>query len=280
VLALLVGCVAITVAARSIAEPIGSVRDGMALVEQRGPDAEVAVYDASEVGLLQAGFNRMASGLREREQLRDLFGRHVGEAVARQAVQGGVRLGGELRDAAVLFVDVVGSTELASSTEPQVVVARLNDFFAVVLTAIERHGGWINKFEGDAALCVFGVPTDERDAAGRALAAARTLCAELVDEAALTAAIGVSAGKVVAGNIGATHRLEYTVIGDPVNEAARLTELAKGRRPRLLASEAALRLASTEEARRWRLDDEVLLRGRSVPTRLASPRPAHVVLNG
>jgi adenylate cyclase len=182
-----------------------------------------------------------------------------------------VRLGGELREAAVLFVDVIGSTDLASRTAPQAVVERLNAFFALVLETIDDHGGWINKFEGDAALCIFGVPAYRDDVAGRALAAARILCRRLASDAPLQAAIGVSAGKVVAGNIGAAHRLEYTVIGDPVNEAARLTELAKQRVPRLLASEAAISRASRGEAAHWRLDEAVLLRGRTSPTQLAVP---------
>jgi adenylate cyclase len=270
-LALLVGCVAIIAAARSIAEPIRSVRMGLARIERGDEEVEVPVYDASEVGLLQAGFNRMAIGLREREQLRDLFGRHVGEEVAREAMSSRVSLGGELRDAAVLFVDVIGSTDLASRTAPQEVVERLNAFFAVVFQTIEQHGGWINKFEGDAALCIFGAPGHQDDAAGRALAAARLLCRRLATDAPLQAGIGVSAGEVVAGNIGVARRLEYTVIGDPVNEAARLTELAKQRTPRLLASEAAVRRASPDEGRHWQLQEAVLLRGRASRTRLAVP---------
>jgi adenylate cyclase len=270
-LALLVGATAIVAAARSIADPLRSVRAGMARLEAGDDDAEVPVYDASEVGLLQAGFNRMAVGLRERERLRDLFGRHVGEDVARRALEGGVELGGELRDAAILFVDVVGSTALASEAAPQEVVGRLNEFFGVVLEAMEEYDGWVNKFEGDAALCVFGVPDREEDAAGRALAAARMLATRLGGDRTLPAAIGVSAGPVVAGNIGAAQRLEYTVIGDAVNEAARLTELAKQHNPRVLASGAAVDRASPAEAERWSLGDEIVLRGRGQPTRLAVP---------
>jgi adenylate cyclase len=271
VLALVVGAAAIVAAARSIADPLRSVRAGMARVERGDEDVDVPVDDASEVGLLQAGFNRMAAGLRERELLRDLFGRHVGEDVARRALEGGVELGGELREAAVLFVDVLGSTALASEAPPQEVVERLNEFFGVVLEAMEAHDGWVNKFEGDAALCVFGVPDREENAAGRALAAARMLAARLADGRPLPAAIGVSAGEVVAGNIGAAHRLEYTVIGDAVNEAARLTELAKQHDPHVLASGAAVERASPAEAERWSLGDEVVLRGRREPTRLAVP---------
>jgi adenylate cyclase len=247
------------------------VRAALARVEQGEVDVDVPVYDASEVGLLQAGFNRMVAGLRERERLRDLFGRHVGEDVARRALESDIELGGELRTAAVLFVDIVGSTQLATETAPERVVDLLNRFFGIVVEVVESHGGWVNKFEGDAALCVFGVPVPDDDSAGRALAAARELAERLRTGDVPAAGIGVSAGEVVAGNIGASHRLEYTVIGDPVNEAARLTDLAKGEPGRVLASEAAVVAAGESEAAHWELGDEVELRGRGKPTRLARP---------
>src|SRR5207244_3874861 len=149
---------------------------------------------------------------REREQIRDLFGRHVGEDVARQALSRGLKLGGEAREAAVLFVDLVGSTSLATREDPTTVVALLNRFFAVVVEVVARHGGWVNKFEGDAALCVFGPPAEHPDPAGAALLAARELSAALRDRVPeLPAGIGVSAGVVVAGNVGAADRYEFTV---------------------------------------------------------------------
>ena len=278
VVGVVAGGIAIVYAAKSVAEPVRSVRRALAEVEEGRTDVAVAVDDASEVGLLQAGFNRMAAGLRERERLRDLFGRHVGEEVARQAVEGDVSLGGELCEASVLFVDVVGSTALASDCPPHEVVARLNAFFGLVLAAVSAHGGWLNKFEGDAALCVFGVPRPLEDHAGAALAAARELCRTLERESPLDAAIGVSSGEVVAGNIGAAERLEYTVIGDAVNEASRLCELAKSRHPRLLASGRSLAGAHDGEVAHWRLGEEVVLRGRAAPTALATLAPASVPL--
>jgi adenylate cyclase len=130
----------------------------------------------------------------------------------------------------------------------------------------------VNKFEGDAALCVFGAPVPQPDHAARALAAARELCTTLSSrDGGLRAAIGVSCGEVVAGNVGAEERFEYTVIGDPVNEAARLTELARDRDGRLVASARIVEAAGEQEAARWRLDGEVVLRGRPEPTRLAEP---------
>jgi adenylate cyclase len=125
---------------------------------------------------------------------------------------------------------------------------------------------------GDAALVVFGAPFPRDDAADAALATARQLAERLSEEVPdLRAGIGVSAGAVVAGNIGAESRFEYTVIGDPVNEAARLCELAKDEDKRALASAAALDRASEDERERWRVGDAVELRGRREPTRPAAP---------
>ena len=273
---LAVGSLAITVAARSVAEPIAAVRRAMARVEAGDYSTEVPVDDGSEVGLLEAGFNSMAAGLAERERLRDLFGRHVGREVAEAALErdGDIELGGELREVAVVFVDVIGSTRMAMRRRPHEVVALLNSFFSVVVEVVEQGCGWVNKFEGDAALCVFGAPTASPDAAGEALRAARLLDERLSRELEGAAAgIGVSAGPAVAGNVGTQERFEYTVIGDPVNEAARLCELAKRRSERVLASEAVLRRADEAEAERWEPADSVVLRGRDQPTRIVVPRP-------
>jgi adenylate cyclase len=269
-----VGLLAIAVASRSIADPIAAVRDGMARVEEGELDVSVPVDDGSEVGLLEAGFNRMAAGLRERERLRDLFGRHVGHEVAQAALEedGEVQLGGEVREVAVVFADVVGSTSLAGRRPPTEVVALLNNFFRLVVETVEEQGGWVNKFEGDAALCVFGAPTARPDAACDALRAARRLRRRL-DEGlhGVDAGIGVSAGPAVAGNVGTEERFEYTVIGDPVNEAARLCELAKQRPERLLASATVVERAGPEEAACWVIRQEVMLRGRDSLTGVATP---------
>jgi adenylate cyclase len=272
-LGLLAGAGLVSLSAYLIAHPIGAIRRGIERVRRGDYDAQLPVWDTTEVGLLQAGFNEMAEGLGDRERMRDLFGRHVGEEVARHALDGGVRLGGELRDVAVLFVDIVGSTGLAERRPPEEVVALLNRFFAVVVDIVEARGGWVNKFEGDAALAIFGAPVEMDDAYGCALQAARELDQALGERVGeLQAGIGVAAGQAVAGHIGAERRFEYTVIGDPVNEAARLTELAKRQQPRVLASEATLTGALNGEGDRWRLGETVTLRGRRQQTRLACPR--------
>ena len=257
---------------RAMVAPIRSVTAAMARVRGGDMDTEVLVFDGTELGLLQTGFNRMIRDVRERELIRDLFGRHVGEDVAKAAMSRQMELGGEVRDVAVLFIDVVGSTTIATEQPPQEVVKLLNRFFAVVVAEVHEHGGFVNKFEGDAVLAVFGAPEEMDDAAGSALAAARTMTARLQEEVPeAEAGVGVSAGQAVAGNVGAESRFEYTVIGDPVNEAARLSEHAKTVDGCVVASVRAVEAAGADEAGRWRETDEVQLRGRVEPTRIAVP---------
>ncbi|GAB2860132.1 adenylate/guanylate cyclase domain-containing protein [Actinoallomurus bryophytorum] len=271
--ALLVGFQITYIAARAVADPVRSVREGLARIERGDLGAAIPVYDASELGGLQAGFNHMVDGLRENERVRDLFGRHVGEDVARHALEHGVALGGgEVCDAAVIFADLQGSTRLAATRPPGEVVALLNAYFGIVVDVVSAHGGLINKFQGDAALAIFGAPQPLEDPAGQALAAARKLSRRLQAELPqLLAGIGVSSGQVVAGHIGAEERLEYTVIGDPVNEAARLSDIAKSTNERLLASATVVAAAQPAEAAHWRLGNTVTLRGRPARTRLATP---------
>jgi adenylate cyclase len=265
------GLLATKLTARSLSESLAGMRGALGRIEEGDYDVQVPVDDSSEIGLVQVGVNRMAAGLAERERLQDLFGRHVGRDVAHAALDGGVKLGGEVREVGVLLVDLVGSTSMATRLPPEEVVKLLNRFFSLVVEVVESYGGMVNKFEGDGALCVFGAPVKREDPAGAALCAARELRARLTDELPdIDAGIGVSAGETVAGNVGAEERFEYTVIGDPVNEAARLSELAKRRPERLVAAGCAVDRANREEAKRWELGEEEVLRGREEPTRLAT----------
>jgi adenylate cyclase len=259
------GTLVLYVAVRSLVTPLLELRQAVDKVTGGDLAVSLSVNDGGEIGLVQAGFNRMVAGLRERRTLEDLFGRHVGTEVARLAVdRGDVALGGERREVGVVFVDVIGSTQLAQSRPPEEVVAILNQLFATIVRVVSDEGGWVNKFEGDGALCVFGAPVSSTDYAQRALRAARTLRRELLAlamvEPALDAAIGVSAGTAVAGNVGAEQRYEYTVMGSPVNEAARLTAEAKQRLGRVLASEEVIIRSGTERSD-WRVATEVTLRG-------------------
>jgi adenylate cyclase len=276
---LIFGFVLTDLNARSVVAPITSVREALRSVEEGDLDVDVVVYDGTELGALQSGFNQMVGGLREREKLRDLFGRHVGHEVAAAAAaeSGEVGLGGETRVASVLFVDLVGSTAYATEHDASQVVAVLNRFFGVIVDEVGRRGGLVNKFIGDAVLAIFGAPVHDETHAGSALAAARAIAIRLEEELPeIGAGIGVATGAVVAGNVGHESRYEYTVIGDAVNSASRLTELAKDEPGGVLAMwdtvVAAIECGDPDAAAHWGKRRPELLRGRTEKTPLAVPR--------
>ncbi|AKK04553.1 family 3 adenylate cyclase [Corynebacterium mustelae] len=268
--ALVAGFLGTTLVVMSVVDPIVELQSAINRVRRGDTDVEVDIYDGSELGVLQAGFNEMMRGLRERQRVRDIFGRYVGNEVARRALEERPELGGEDREVAVIFVDVIGSTTFAVSHEPEEVVEELNKFFEHVVEVVHRNKGIINKFQGDAALAVFGAPITLSDATGHALQAARELRQELKG-LRLQAGIGVAAGHVVAGHIGGHDRFEYTVIGDAVNTAARLTEIAKDTPGRVLTNAATLAKANEAEQARWTLLKSVELRGRNMMTQIARP---------
>lgn len=252
--------------------PIRSVSWAMEALAGGDLATRIDVFDSTELGQLQRGFNDMAEMVSERQRLRELFVLHVGGQVARAAELQEPRLGGDTTAVAVLFVDLVGSTTLAATSPASEVVAVLNDFFEVVVEEVEAGGGFIDQFQGDAALAVFGAPAPLADPATAALSAARRLADALDDRVpGLRAGLGVSYGEVVAGYVGSARRYAYTVIGDAVNEAARLCELAKAHPARVLGSGAALDAATDAEAGRWTTGDRVALRGRTRTTTTAWP---------
>ncbi len=264
------GLVVMFVSGRTILDPLQKVRRALRSVEQGDLDVTLDVTDPAELGDLEVGINRMTLGLRERERITALFGRHVGSEVAARALEGEGRLGGDRREATAMFVDIIASTQLAATHSPEDVVSVLNAFFDAVVLSVSEEGGLVNKFAGDGALCIFGAPVDLPDHAERALRAARTLRQRLRPLQAVDAAIGVSSGLVVAGNVGALDRYEYTVIGDPVNEASRLTEQAKTTMAKVLASEPTV-LGANDEAKYWSQAGTMTLRGRTEPTVAYSP---------
>jgi class 3 adenylate cyclase len=178
----------------------------------------------------------MAAGLAERERERDIFGRVVSPEVREKLLGGELRLGGETRRVAVLFSDVRGFSSLSERMDPQGVVALLNEYLTEMAEAVRPYQGYINNFIGDAIVVVFGAPLDQPGIEVRAARAAVAMQARLAQLNArrvargdfpIVTGIGISAGDVVAGQIGSPERLLYTVIGDTVNVAARLEALTK-----------------------------------------------------
>ncbi|WP_253857920.1 adenylate/guanylate cyclase domain-containing protein [Prauserella alba] len=274
ILGLLLGAAATFLLARSVASPLHRLRDALGEIARGRRDVAVGVDDASEIGMLQASVNDLTTGLREQERMRDLFGRHVGDEVARHALEHGASMSGDVRVVTALFVDVVDSTSLAAELAPDEVARKLNGLFAAVVDAVSTHGGLVNKFQGDAAMCIFGAPARHADPATSALATARAIRDAVTASGELDLGIGVATGPAFAGQLGTATRFEYTVIGDAVNEAARLTEHAKHAEGRILASRAALDAALDAERGRWHTHETYQLRGRAEPTETWSTPPS------
>jgi adenylate cyclase len=266
------GGVVMTIAAISVSRPLNRVRDALREIERGNLDVHVPIDDLGELGRLAEGVNDLVDGIREREQLRDLFGRQVGQAgLADLALsEGEPTTTGHRRTVTVLFVDLRGYTRFAEHHRPEEVVAMLNHFFRVVVAVVGREGGWVNKFEGDAALCLFGAPQDQPDHALRALRAAEAIPRELrVAGGKLGAGIGVATGEVLAGFVGTPERFEYTVIGDVVNLASRLCDHAKTEPGAALAS--AVTVAAAGHPDDWRPAGRLAIRGRSEKAEVYAP---------
>ena len=270
------GGLVMTIAAISVSRPLNRVRDALRRIEQGDLDVHLPVDDLGELGRLAEGVNDLVAGIREREALRDLFGRQVGQAGLADLALSDAEptASGDRREVTVLFVDLQGYTRFAERHRPEEVVAMLNQFFSVVVAVVNREGGWINKFEGDAALCLFGAPQDEPDHAARALRAAAAIPRELEQSGGLLrSGIGVATGQVLAGFVGTPERFEYTVIGDVVNLAARLCDLAKEERTPALASASTVQAAVAEDglADGWHPAGRMAIRGRREKAEVYAP---------
>jgi adenylate cyclase len=221
---------------RDIQQLVDEMVDAMHSVEAGDVDIYLEVKTTDEFATLYTGFNRMTQGLRERERLRDAFGRYVAPGLAEEVMRHGVTLGGQTVSASVLFADIRGFTALSEWMTPAEVVSLLNRYFAAVEPAIRAAGGWINKFGGDSLLAIFGAPVPQTDHVQRAVRAALGMRAALsefnlrqrrVGGPALRIGIGIDCGEMIAGSVGSPERMEYTVIGDVVNVASRIDTLNK-----------------------------------------------------
>ena len=219
-----------TLVARFINHPVQALRTAMARVSAGDLSAKVPVRSTDELGELNEHFNAMVVDLRRAEHTRELFGRYVSPAVVRAALERGVALGGEVVRATAMFVDLRGFTALTQRSAPAHVVELLNEYYAIVERVCDAEGGVITQFLGDGLVIVFGGPLAPLpDHARRAVAAAialQRLFAErntlAGDGPRIDAGIGICTGDMIAGNVGAGDRVTYTIVGDAVNQAARL----------------------------------------------------------
>ncbi len=211
-------------------QPIRDLAKGTERVAAGHYGRRLPVVQDDDLGVLTASFNRMQAGLAERQRLQEAFGTYVDPALAARLLeQVGDVFSGDRRVVTVIFIDIRDFTPFAEAHSAEDTVARLNALFEIVVPAVVDAGGHVNKFLGDGALAVFGAPNDLENHAGAALSSAVRI-QDLVEQCfggGLRIGIGINTGLVIAGTIGAAGKLEFTLIGDTVNIAARVEQLTK-----------------------------------------------------
>jgi adenylate cyclase len=259
---------------KSILRPVADLHEAThAVAEGRYEDVQVPVTTGDELGELAASFNEMVDGLRERERIREAFGTYLDRDVAEYILSEAFSEEGVDVDVSILFCDVRGFTSFASEATPKEVVAALNRLFETIVPVIRRHGGYVDKFEGDGLLAVFGAPQPHEDHAERAVRAACDIARRVNSEeeaGRLRVGIGVNSGHVIAGSIGGAGRLDFSVIGNAVNIADRVEAATKELDDNvLITAETRRRLGEGFDVEGR---GEVELRGLDEPVTLYAPR--------
>lgn len=262
-----------SILSRGITEPIAVVRRQLELVHEGDYEARALVITSDELGSLAHEFNLMARGLSEREEMRRAFGTYVDKEVMRLILSGDFPRDGVEVDASILFCDIRGFTAYAEQSDAAHVVATLNDIFTDIVPVVEAYGGYVDKFLGDGLLAVFGVADSTPDHADRAVDAAQMLV-DVVDQggSGLRMAAGVNTGRLVVGPLGGAGRLNFSVIGDAVNVAARVEAATRQTGDDVLVT-ASTRAAS-RDPERFASRGLVDLKGKSEPIEVFAPLPA------
>lgn len=221
--------------AKQITTPLRELADVAGQMASGKFSIRVAEKSNDEIGRLAGAFNEMATGLQEREWLKDMFGRFVSQEVAQGIREGKIILEGENRVVSVLFCDIRGFTDFSERHTPNEVVKLLNDYLPLVVQAAQKHGGMVNKFGGDSTLIIYGAPYEVQHDALKAVLTALEIrlavhqlnrrLAEIGES--LRVGVGINTGVALAGAVGPMERQEYTVIGNTVNLAARIDGLNK-----------------------------------------------------
>ena len=263
--------------AQRITRPVTELAEAAREVERGNYNVRLEAHGRDEIGALATAFEGMVRGLAERDRMRDVLGKVASSEVVAQLMEGRIELGGAEVEATVMFTDLRNFTTLAESLAPQQSLQLLNRVLTEVSAVIESHGGVVDKYLGDGAMAVFGAPITRTDDAQRAVMAAleiqvrvAALGPELAERGLPGAqlGIGMNTARMIAGTIGSPSRLNYSVLGDGVNLAARLEGLTKRYHvPIVSGSQTRARVTGVV----WRELDKVRVRGKTVPERIYEP---------
>lgn len=263
--------------ARRITQPVTELADAAREIERGNYGVRVGARGKDEIGDLARAFDGMARGLAERDHMRDVLGKVASTEVVAQLMDGRIELGGAEVEATIVFTDIRNFTSLCETLTPQQSLQMLNTLLTALSEVIEAHGGVVDKYIGDGVMAVFGAPVTRPDDTRRAVHAAleiRRRVALLGPQLAARGlpapqvGVGLNTARVIAGNIGSPTRLNYTVLGDGVNLAARLEGLTKRYLVPIVAG-AATRAATPDVV--FREIDKVRVRGRMVAERIYEP---------
>ncbi|MCH5149811.1 MAG: HAMP domain-containing protein [Spirochaetales bacterium] len=243
-------------------------------------NSKTNVVSNDEMGILSDAFNEMTDSLKEKEFMRNVFGKVVDPRVRNYLLSKDVKLGGETCETTIMFCDIRNFTAMTENMSPEDVVAMLNIYFTEMGKCIEKNHGIINKYIGDAIMAIFGVPIKSENHAFDAYNAAlemrkslfelnKTLTMKKMSE--IKFGIALHSGNVLAGNIGSENRMEYTVIGDVVNTTSRIESLCKVYKTDLLISESVADLLSARQKIKLHFVDEAQIRGKQNSVRLYEP---------
>jgi class 3 adenylate cyclase len=223
--------------------PLRDLAEGTERIAAGDYTQGLPVVQDDDLGALAASFNRMQAGLAERQRLQAAFGTYVDpNLAARLLEQGDDVFTGERREVTVMFIDIRDFTPYAEANTAEDTVARLNALFELVVPTVVDAGGHVNKFLGDGALAVFGAPNDLADHADAAVSVAVSIIRLVAERfgGTLRIGIGINTGVVIAGTIGGGGKLEFTLIGDPVNVTARVEQLTKTTHDAILLTQQAV----------------------------------------
>jgi adenylate cyclase len=249
VVSLTVSLELVVLVARSVGSSLSDLQDATERVQSGDFSVRIPVVAADETGRLGQSFNRMVKGLDERERLREAFGAYVDPGLADRVLEEGSDFPGEEVEVSVLFLDIREFTAFSERAEPEKVVSLLTGFWELVVPELIKQHGHANKFIGDGLLGVFGAPERLDDHADRAALAACEIAKVVKEryEGEVEVGIGVNSGAVVAGTVGGGGRVEFTVIGDAVNTAARVEKATRQTGDTVLITDATRERLTREE---------------------------------
>lgn len=259
--------------ARTVVRPLKELERAITDVERGDLRTRVPVSGTDELSHLASAFNDMVMSVERERVIRDLFGQYVTPELAAAAIEHRGRLDGQLVTSTVLFADIRDFTGISESMPASELITMLNRYFDGMARVIVDAAGLVNKFGGDSLLAVFGSPLNPaEDHAARAVRAAIAMVDRLEafneEQRAMflpeiVIGIGVASGDVVAGNVGSAAKLEYTVVGDAVNVAARLQAMTRELEVSILFNAETARQASG--VARFVTVGEVDVRGKKRP---------------